>query len=633
MSDSPAILDRQSSPADAALPTGKGRSLRVWIWIGLALLGGLAYFCLAWAKIHSLPSIIDEGLYLYKGYLFSSGAYVPFQDGGPWTNHMPLSFLIPGWVQAVFGLGLRTGRYYAIALGMLMLLGVWINTRRLGGLGWAAGAVWLIALNPFYLDVYDKAQSQVLIACLLAWVLVFTLGRGRPFWQVVLGAGLAGLTLITRINLLFLLPLVLGYIAWEHGWRTAIWAGVVSLALFAGLQLLYWPEILKLWAKWLPEAVTPFLDPWRESAAVIPAWDPAVSGNSRLASLRIAVLQNQVLLVGLSAILLFWPRRGWDGEEQGVRRVAVFLLLLAVALTALHAWASLGNNYCVFCFTSYLAFFAQLGIYLLAIAAAHWYPRLSSGRKAAGLLVLLLIGILQWSRHFEDLARHLRAVRIPRVAGTQLMPGETTVAGLIKNLTGIPAHVTGLGLNIALLTAALATVAVLLWLAVQWSRRRAVVMPLSALAALMCAWLLVFPLGYSTSTETACPGDVIGSFEAAGAHLARRVPPGSSIYWSASSSPAPLLYIPEARVYPAQLNGDYTYRLAGDPTDLQRFGSWNAEMASAWLAESDFVVMDNLKPGVASAQLDLSEFEELEPSPPLLPCEADSIIRIFRRIQ
>ena len=244
MSDSPAILDRQSSPADAALPTGKGRSLRVWIWIGLALLGGLAYFCLAWAKIHSLPSIIDEGLYLYKGYLFSSGAYVPFQDGGPWTNHMPLSFLIPGWVQAVFGLGLRTGRYYAIALGMLMLLGVWINTRRLGGLGWAAGAVWLIALNPFYLDVYDKAQSQVLIACLLAWVLVFTLGRGRPFWQVVLGAGLAGLTLITRINLLFLLPLVLGYIAWEHGWRTAIWAGVVSHALFAGLHLLYWPEIL-----------------------------------------------------------------------------------------------------------------------------------------------------------------------------------------------------------------------------------------------------------------------------------------------------------------------------------------------------------------------------------------------------
>jgi hypothetical protein len=399
------------------------------------------------------------------------------------------------------------------------------------------------------------------------------------------------------------------------------------------LHWLYWPEILKLWAKWIPESLMPFLEPWRESAEGIPAWDPAVSGNSRLASLRIATLQNPVLWVGMGSILLFWPRRGWEGVEQAMRRTAVFLLLLAAALTALHAWASLGNNYCVFCLTSYLSFFSQLGIYLLAIAAAHWYPRLPSGRKAAGLMVLLLVGIPQWARQFEDLARHLRAMRIPRVAGAHLMPGETTVAGLIKNLSGVPAQTTGLTLSVTLFLAALATVAVLLWLAIQWARRRGVGTPLAALAVLMGGWLVVFPLGYSTSTETACPGDVIGSFEAAGAHLARRVPPGSSVYWSASSSPAPLLSIPEARIYPAQLNGDYTYRLAGDPADLRRFGSWNAEMAADWLADSDYVVMDNLKPGVASAELELSEFEELEPTPPLLPCQSDSIIRIFRRIQ
>ena len=77
--------------------------------------------------------MLDEGLYLYKGFLYASGRYWPFQDFGPWTNHMPLAFLIPGWIQRLVEPGLRTGRLYALALAALFLLAVWILARRLGG--------------------------------------------------------------------------------------------------------------------------------------------------------------------------------------------------------------------------------------------------------------------------------------------------------------------------------------------------------------------------------------------------------------------------------------------------------------------------------------------------------------------
>jgi hypothetical protein len=59
--------------------------------------------------IHQLPSTLDEGNYLYKGWLFVTGVIQPFQPYGVWTNKMPLAFLIPGAAQALFGPGLLTG--------------------------------------------------------------------------------------------------------------------------------------------------------------------------------------------------------------------------------------------------------------------------------------------------------------------------------------------------------------------------------------------------------------------------------------------------------------------------------------------------------------------------------------------
>ncbi len=65
----------------------------------LAFAGVVWYAAVMWHFAHIQLSVVDEGLYLYKGWLLASGRYWPFQDNGLWMNQMPLAYLIPGWVQ------------------------------------------------------------------------------------------------------------------------------------------------------------------------------------------------------------------------------------------------------------------------------------------------------------------------------------------------------------------------------------------------------------------------------------------------------------------------------------------------------------------------------------------------------
>jgi hypothetical protein len=118
---------------------------------------------------HQVP-IIDEGLYLYKGLLYVSGRYQPFQNYGPLTYQMPLAFLIPGAVQFLFGPGLRVGRYFAVVLSLTTIVGLWLTSRRLTNPTLSAGAVWVIVLTPAAAKMYSMAISEGLAACFLVCV-------------------------------------------------------------------------------------------------------------------------------------------------------------------------------------------------------------------------------------------------------------------------------------------------------------------------------------------------------------------------------------------------------------------------------------------------------------------------------
>jgi len=113
-----------------------------WLPAFLTVAGFIAYILQAIDTARTKTSFLDEGLYVYKGWLFATGQYVPFQDYGLWTNHAILSFLIPGYIQKWFGTGLDVARYSMIFLAVLTLLGLWIFAKRWGGKWWAAAAIW-----------------------------------------------------------------------------------------------------------------------------------------------------------------------------------------------------------------------------------------------------------------------------------------------------------------------------------------------------------------------------------------------------------------------------------------------------------------------------------------------------------
>jgi hypothetical protein len=157
-----------------------------------------------------------------------------------------------------------------------------------------------------------------------------------------------------------------------------------------------------------------------------------------------------------------------------------------------------------------------------------------------------------------------------------------------------------------------------------------------ALVSLLVAGVLLTPtpvlgLGYRSFD---CGGDVLASYRAAGEHLARLIPPSSQVYWKGGLSIAPLLYVPGVKIYPSQVNGDYSYRLDGDPDALERYGFWNHRLADGWLDEADFVLVEErdyrkwFKDWV-----DQDRFVELSPTPDLLACRDSSAIRVFQRIR
>ena len=615
----------------------------------LSLLAALRYLAQAWRYAHTQASVLDEGLYLYKGWLFASGQFRPFQDYGVWTNHMPLSFLIPGYVQVWFGPGLRTGRMFALALAALTLLGLWITVRRVAAGRhrslWAALALWAVALNPAMIKIFSVQASQGLAACMIVWVLALTAGRERPAWQLVLGAALAGAVPLTRINLTPVLPLTLAYIFWQHGKRNGLWAAAAGLLVFLGGHALYWPGILRMWAPYFPQSLTPFLDPFRRAPGVRPVWRPEIGLSSRVLSFWQGVRFHFVSLLGVLGLALLWPRRE-DWHSRAQFRLAVFGVGLFGVLLLAHGWAALGQSYCVFCFPVYLSFFSLIGLVLLAATFVSWRARAPRWLPVLILLIGLGVGYGSFDTLGAALVQQPGVLRVlksevPRLGGAGTVP----LWGLIANKFGMEYEEVvrqtqyWSRIGVATLIGLLAASGVLI-LARRGYRfeGRAFDFGGRAWSLALLAGLVLSPTaalggGYRTYD---CSGDVIAAYETAGAQLAAAIPPRARVYWGTGNSPVPLLYLPDIRIFPPQLNGGYSFKQGGEPDALLKIGHWNQALAERWAQEADVILLDRAAfkdPAMAwlVALVESGAFRELPPTQPVHPCDGGSQILIFVR--
>ncbi len=605
----------------------------------LSVIGMAVYAAMLWMFAHIQVSVLDEGLYLYKGWLFASGRYAPFQQFGPWTNQMPLSFLIPGWMEMLFGLGMRTGRMLAFALSLLMILGLWLTSRRLGGRWVALGVIVTLTLNPAAARMYTMAASQGLVACLLAWTMFFSLGADRKNWQLFVGGLLAGVAVMVRINLLPLLPLLAMYVFWENwgrGYKSAFWMLGGMLISFGGVHLVYWPNILQLWAKWLP---FPFLKDWFPPKT-IPTWKPDNPFEFRVASFFLAFRYHFAALTGAFTSWILWPK-AWKSRSQF--RIASFLSVLLAIFFILHAWAALGNEYCVFCFPTYTSFYGGVGLLLLAVTVSAWNFNPPRWRKwLGGLSFLALLAGMAYSAEGtaeillgEFFYKHLLATPFPFWKGAQIWQVVANKFQLEYKVIFDAVHAwfpVALAVGFGLLTFAAARILM--------SRKTGASVAVSArdealgvgLVALTVIGILfsATPLLAGEYNSYDCPTDVIPGYEAAGAELRQVIPSGATVYW-AGYSPVTLLALPDVTIYPSQLHGTYSFRIADDDQALLKYGWWNQYLAEKWLYEADFVLVEqrNLKSNDWLEEK-LLNFERVLVTG-AQSCQPDSTLLVYRR--
>ncbi|MFN2159614.1 MAG: hypothetical protein ACK2TW_06650 [Anaerolineales bacterium] len=615
-----------------------------WLPEALAILGGIVFLAQLWRYAHLLDSLIDEGLYLYKGLLFVSGQYSLYQFYGPWTSKMPLSYLIPGLVQFLFGPDLGVGRTFSGFLAGLFLLGFWILARRLGGRWWAALLIWILAANIALIKMYSIAVSQVLIACMLVWVLVLLIGDDRPAWQIVLGSLLAGLLAITRFNMLLLLPALFLYLIFQYGTKKGAIACLICTSTIILGHALFWPGILQVWALQLPRSMTPFLDLWRTPEPIPNAWAPDTTTENRLISLSQTYRNHFVSLATVMGASFFGLRKK-DWKKESDYRTFLFLFVLYILMLAAHVWAALGEGYCIYCLTGYLGFFSFIGLLILPLSYPLWRIRIPVWFQIVILLFIVSSAVWIGFGSYEQIGGELLDLQLPRSV-LYLSPdssGSMPLFNYFKKTHGYDFKTSRRiissisGLMIAALIFVLA--ALIKWIRSNRSRLGSEshtgnfpVFGFWALTVFIIAGALITPaidLLQECNTYF-CERDIIHSYRSVGSHISKLVPPGSKVYWKGGNSAVPLLYLPGIQIYPAQLNGDYTYKKYGNPKVLDKYGYWSEELSEKWLNEADYIlVQQRFFNDWYQDQLNPERFEELESTKPAAYCEENTHIRIF----
>jgi len=563
----------------------------------ITVIGLIFYVAQSWYFANSLDSIGDEGSYLYKGYVFAKGDYYPFQEYTFWTNKAPLAFLIPGYIQLWFGPGLRVGRDFAIVVSVLMLIAVWITARRLGGKGWAALAVWVFALSFAQISVYSEAVSQGLVACMLGWMFVLTLGGDRPLWQLILGSALSMLIVMTRQNMAVVPALLVAYIFWQCGRTAGWWALGTSAVLFIGFHILYWPGILQIWAPWLPKSLTPFLDNYRVSAQLAGTeFTFDASTLSRFQSFATGVHDHFFIFCGSLSAVILWPKRdGWKSSSQF--KMAVFLGINFFVLFLMHTLASLPTDYCVHCFSAYQTFYTSAGFFFILIVFSNV---LNTSKQRLSLLIISLLffaanlGLYYYQRWGDWLLNNIPLPRLNRI----FRQGELSATSLRDVLT----YTLNLSPELQKRLAP-ATVGILLGLLLivfVWAfhrfllqRELAGLYPFANIVLACCLFVgTVLPVALKDTTGTEkCSTNFLSYYEQAGKTLASLVPPGSLVYWNGSGRHlAFMLYMKDVKLFPPQIHAGGGY-VVGDTKQLLRLGLFNDELDKQWRESADILIV------------------------------------------
>ncbi len=530
---------------------------------------------------------MDEGAYLFKGLQYARGASVPFEPYGFWTNKMYLTFYLYGWIQMLFEPGLLTSRIFAATLGVFSVIGIWLMARRFSNNWIAAAAVWAMALNPSMISIYSIGNSQAVVIFFLVWSLAFSLGGDRKSWQLITGAGLAAIMVLCRENMIFVLPFLAVYIFWQHGKKQGFLALLtMSVILIVG-HLVFWPEIMFLWTRWIPFN--------SNNGGTFPTdsvrGDGRFSIFARIQSLSLAIRVFFVPMVVILITLILWPNKdSWKSSANF--KIAVFLISALLVLIISHIWASIGKNYCVYCTTNYFAFFMPLGLVLFAVCFS------SSSRKPgvfalfSSLLAVPLIAALIGFSYYEQYGYILMKLAVPRVSNGIILPGTVQLWQLLFNKFHIEYE--SARMLIPTLMGVLIGIAILLliWIIFRSTQiKKFVSFSYFSWISLLILSLIFFPLLSWPTQETFSKVSMTSTFKKVGETLAQSTTPGDKVYIDGLITAIPLLYVEGLEYLPAQINVKFSFVEGLDSDALSRNGLWNGEIARDWRNQSEVFII------------------------------------------
>lgn len=596
-----------------------------WFPILVACLGAFYYLFQGFHYVYEGKPILDEGLYVYKGWLYLSGQYTPYQPNGPYLNHAPFAFLIPGLIQTWLGPGLLSARMFMLFLGVIMLLGMWLVSRRFGG-DWGGGiGVWGMAILPSQIHLYSRGLSQLLIATCIVWIMVLILGKERSWKELFFAAGISALMVLIRENMILAVPFIGTYVLFQHGWRPMVLGGFIFLLIVILVHLFYWPGILIIWAPWIPFDLT-FLGYIESGGARDLSPKPWGFDWNHMGSRTLLFFQgipdNLITVLGMLLAFLGWPK---NGLEEHIRKISVFLLAMMLALFVAHAWASVGKNYCPSCLNFYIPFFSPVGILLIVLLVMNFYKSQPSIPGWVTSIVLVIFSASVGLGTFEKTGFPI--MNIPVMIGGREEPvflwqiisnkfhmDSWTLRRMLPLLVGLLVGLTSVILG------------VLLYRLKKFTSFSYAVMSVFLVAG---ALYPIYEKTLGAPGNQGCEENIIQAYEDVGEELREIIPAGSIIYW-AGYSPVTLLYMSSVEIFPPQLNLRYSFK---DSISLERarlYGFWNTELGQAWLEKSDYVLFqDGADRNVQTWMGD--EFEEVDIQGMVNTCYGNVEMRIFRR--
>ncbi|MBN2048552.1 MAG: glycosyltransferase family 39 protein [Anaerolineaceae bacterium] len=598
----------------------------------LSVLGAGVYLAQSIHYAMHLPPILDEASYLLKGYLFASGRYRPFQYDGPWINKMPLSFLIPGWAQQLTEPGLRTGRVFAVILGCLILLGVWLLIRRTAGHRWAAFSVLTLALTPALIKTYSQLWSQVIVSAILIWMLVCLLGKDRRPWQIFTGAALSAVLVLVRENMVFVSVFAMLYIWWEHGKQPGFTSVLIFGTILLYAHLLYYPNILDLWFSRLPDL---FQDRLRERFGLSRSFYmeyPNFSPSSRFYAAWDGIRMNFAYFVSLTAAWILYPWKRAARDDPNFKSI-LFLSVSLLVMIPLHFQSSVLGSYCIYCFNNYLHFFILLVIPLFCFSVQRWHHTAATMQQI--FAVIASAGIIPFFFAGEqfNLAVSLLDLQVPRVRNLRLQEGSIEFWRLIVNKFGMDyqTQLVPAAKTIFMIILFALSLIIVLW-AYQRIRRqpapgvRAGTLILTAVLGI--SWLLSPTPVLSAGRPVPDCGNVIVNMEAIGAHLDQTLPPDQFIYYTGGAPSVIFLYLEDAVFPPQLINHDNGLRVGENQDEFRKFGQYNLDMKLDWMRQADYaLILGSEVTDFESLSPNLNQLSQLTPTQPI--CTSDETTRIY----